>query len=145
MLGALGWEKAIILWHFMGAAVATMVGGTFSERVIALWLLEGLGPWIYPNRTGSDLLRKSILKQRSIGEKKKPWYPTVEDAARVRVKGGVVTRTESAADPLVCRGLIHVNGVYLWASDQYLTLPPMFRRSEGQIRVFLSMGVPPFL
>ncbi|MDC1466411.1 alpha/beta hydrolase [Litorivicinus sp.] len=138
VLDALGWEKAIILGHSMGAAVATLFAGTFSERVIALWLLEGLGPWIYPNGTGPDLLRESIRKQRSIRKKKKPWYPTVEDAVRARVKGGVVTLTESAADPIVRRGLIHINDGYTWASDQYLTLPPMFRLSESQIRVFIE-------
>ena len=52
ILDALGWEQAILLGHSMGAAVATLVASAYPDRIEALWLVEGLGPWTYPDEEG---------------------------------------------------------------------------------------------
>ena len=53
ILDALGWEQAILLGHSMGAAVATLVASAYPDRIQALWLVEGLGPWTYPGWRGA--------------------------------------------------------------------------------------------
>ena len=59
VLDALGWDKAILLGHSMGAAVATLFAGAYPDRVKQLWLIEGLGPWTYSDGEAPDQLRQS--------------------------------------------------------------------------------------
>ncbi len=44
LLDAMGVERAHVVAHSMGGTVATMLAGTFPERVRSLALLEGVGP-----------------------------------------------------------------------------------------------------
>ena len=58
LVDALGWEKFILMGHSMGAGIATLVAGTFPERLRALILLEGLGPLTtLPEKSPAQLAR----------------------------------------------------------------------------------------
>ncbi len=143
VLDAVGWDQAILLGHSMGAAVATLVASAYPDRISELWLLEGLGPWTYPDGEAPDLLRQATDRLMRMGGRQKPEYASIEEAIDARIKGGVVPLTKQAAEPIVRRGLVKSRGGWTWASDQYLTLPPLFRLDEQQIQVFISrLAVP---
>ena len=138
ILDALGWDQVILLGHSMGAAVSTLVASTFPDRISQLWLIEGLGPWTYSDGEAPDLLRKSTKRLMSLSDRRKSEYETIEQAIEARVRGGVAPLTPQAADLIVRRGLLKSSGGWTWASDQHLTLPPLFRLEEQQIRVFIE-------
>ena len=137
ILDALGWEQAILLGHSMGAAVATLVASAYPDRVQALWLVEGLGPWTYPDGEAPELLRKATDQLQRVSTRQKPVYASIDAAIEARVRGAVVPLSRQAAEPIVRRGLVKSPGGWTWASDQYLTLPPLFRLDESQIQVFI--------
>ncbi len=64
ILDTLGWEQAILLGHSMGAAVAALVASAYPDRIQALWLVEGLGPWTYPDGEAPALLRNATDELR---------------------------------------------------------------------------------
>jgi pimeloyl-ACP methyl ester carboxylesterase len=43
-LDALGWERAVLMGHSLGAGVMACVSGAFPERVRGLILIEGIAP-----------------------------------------------------------------------------------------------------
>ena len=94
----------------MGAAVATLVASAYPDRIDALWLLEGLGPWTYPDGEAPDLLRQATDRLKRIGDRSKPLYATIDQAIEARVRGGVVPLTREAAEPIVRRGLVRSEG-----------------------------------
>lgn len=144
VLNRLGWDSAILLGHSMGAAVATLTASAFPERVRQLWLIDGFGPWTYPDSEAPDLLRSSTERLLALAHRKTPCYATFEEGLRARVLGGVVPLTEAAALPIVMRGLKQTVDGWRWTADQYVTLPAQFRMDEAQIQAFirrLSMPV----
>ena len=138
VLDQLDWESAIVLGHSMGAAIATLCASAFPERVRALWLIEGLGPWTYADTEAPDLLRLATERLLALPTRRKPRYENFEDALRARINGGVVPLTEAAARPIVARGLNQTVDGWTWAADQHLTLPAQFRMDEVQVHAFLK-------
>lgn len=137
VLDRLGWSSAYLLGHSMGAAIASLVASAFPERVRGLWLLDGFGPWTYPETEGPDLLRASTERLLSLSERKKTVYATIEEALAVRVAKGVVPLTEQAALPIVKRGVVRTTDGWSWASDPLLTVPALFRMDENQIQAMI--------
>ena len=106
LLEALGWDRAILLGHSMGAAVATIVAGAYPDRVQQLWLLEGLGPWTYSDDEAPDQLRQSTERLKQMDDRQLPLYESIDQAIDARVRGGVVPLTLAAPYPIACRGLV---------------------------------------
>ena len=138
ILDALEWDQAILLGHSMGAAVSSLVASAFPDRISQLWLIEGLGPWAYSDGEAPDLLRKSTKRLMCLSDRRKPEYGTIEQAIEARVRGGVAPLTPQAADLIARRSLLESSGGWIWASDQHLTLPSLFRLEEQQIQVFIE-------
>ena len=74
VLDALGWDQAILLGHSMGAAVATLVGSAYPDQS-ANWLLEGLGPWTYPDVEAPESLRAATDRLQRVRERRNPYTP----------------------------------------------------------------------
>ena len=67
-----------------------------------------------------------------------PLYESIDQAIDARVRGGILPLTRAAADPIVRRGVVRNPKGWTWASDKFLTSPPLFRMDEQQIRVFIE-------
>ena len=138
ILDALKWDQAILLGHSMGAAVSSLVASAFPDRISQLWLIEGLGPWTNSDWEAPDLLRESTKRLRLLSARQKPVYEKVEQAIEARIRGSVLPLTRKAATLIVMRGLVKNPKGWTWTSDQYLTLTPLFRLNEKQIKVFIE-------
>lgn len=110
ILDTLGWEQAILLGHSMGAAVATLVASAYPDRIQALWLVEGLGPWTYPDGEAPALLRNATDELRWASDRHNPVYASVDPAIEARVRWAVVPLSRQAAEPIVRRGLVKSPG-----------------------------------
>lgn len=95
VLESLGWEKANILGHSMGAGLGMLFAGTFPEKVEKLMLIEGLGPPTSDQDVTAKNLRRAIEAERKFrmkaeqagsGENTTKIYPTFEDAVQARIK-----------------------------------------------------------
>ncbi len=133
----LGWHRTFLLGHSMGAGVATVFAGAFSDRLAGLALIEGLGP---PMSLVSDApanLRKAIADMLCVAEKKKPVYVTQQEAVQARTQG--FGGLGEAASQLLCeRGLQQVPGGWTWRADPRLRLTSPLRMTEEQVAVFLE-------
>lgn len=133
---ALGWERFVLIGHSMGAGVASLVAGTFVDRVDRLVLIEGLGPLATTGEEAPDTLRKAIEQMQALPGKRKPVYndPELAVAARVPALGGL----EEASARLLCeRGLEPVTGGWTWRADARLRLTSSLRLTEEQVEAFV--------
>lgn len=144
VLDALDWQQCLLLGHSMGAGVATLVAGTFPERLCGLALVEGLGPLSGNAGEAPGQLRKAIdATSRSAGNKRR--YATREEAVIART-GGFGGLSHEAAAILCERGLEQVPGGWQWRADSRLRLPSSLRMSEEQVKAFLhAIPVPVWL
>lgn len=134
ILDALGWQQAALLGHSMGAAVATLTASAFPERIHALWLIEGFGPWPDSATETPDRLRNATERLKRLTERPKRLYASIDEAIDARLAGAVAPLSRQAAAQLVARGLKRMPNGYVWSSDPYLTLPTMARFDETQIQ-----------
>ncbi len=135
VLDALGWRQCLLLGHSMGAGVASLVAGTFPERLRGLALIEGLGPLSGEAGEAPGQLRKAVdAMLRPAGNKR--CYPSREEAIVART-GGFGGLGRDAAALLCQRGLEEVPGGWQWRADSRLRLPSSLRLSEEQVRAFL--------
>lgn len=135
-LDVLGWERAILLGHSMGAALASLVAAALPGRVAALWLVEGLGPLATPEAELPALMRRAIEGRARVGDKQLRVFASVEEAVTTRL--AATPMADTAARLLVERGLREVDGGWIWSSDPRLMLASPLRASEAQVEACLS-------
>ncbi len=136
VLDALGWPRATLLGHSMGAAIASVFAGALPERVDALWLIEGLGPIATAAARVPELLGRAITEREALATKSLRVFPDLDAAARARAAAGAIDLT--AARALVARGTRAVEGGYVWSSDPRLTLTSALRLTEEQVLACLA-------
>jgi pimeloyl-ACP methyl ester carboxylesterase len=136
VLDALGWERAILLGHSMGAALASLFAAALPDRVEALWLVEGLGPLATPEAELPALMRRALEGRARVADKQLRVFASVDEAVATRL--AATPMAERNARLLVERGLRAVDGGYVWSSDPRLLLPSPIRASEAQVDSCLS-------
>ena len=129
---ALGWEHFSLLGHSMGAGIASLVAGTFPNRIRKLVLIEGIGPFATPDEDAPSQLRKALLYRPS---GKKQHYPTREAAVERLAHRDLEAHS---AQVLAERALKHdENGWFFHYAPEART-PSRVRMAEGQVRAFLG-------
>ena len=132
-LDALGWERATLLGHSLGGAIASFAGAIAPERIEALWLVEALGPVSTPSGKTRESLARAIAERRMLAAKSLRVYPSIEAAIDARVASPVAPVSRDAARVIVERGVRAHEGGWVWASDPRLTLTSAMRWSEEQV------------
>ncbi len=134
---ALGWDRFALLGHSMGAGISSLVAAACPQRVERLVAIEALGALAeVPERTVSRL-RDAVAAMRALPGKSLRVFPDTAVAARARMVAGAQVGSrlsESASKMLVERGVVPVEGGFVWSSDPRLTLPSMQRLTELQVR-----------
>lgn len=115
--------------------VVNRVGPDLGEGRVTILLpdlIEALGALAeVPERTVTRM-REAVAATRALPGKRLRVFPDIEPAIRARMQANALS--EPVARLLVERGLVAVEGGYVWSSDPRLTLPTMTRMTEPQIR-----------
>ena len=129
---ALGWERFALLGHSMGAGIGSLVAAGCPERIERGVFIEALGALAeMPERT-VERMREAVAATRALPGKKLRVFPDLAPAIQARMRANGLS--EPVARLLVERGVVPVEGGYVWSSDPRLTLPTMTRMTEPQIR-----------
>lgn len=135
-LDGLGWERANVLGHSLGGAVASTLAAAMPQRIERLLLIEALGPLAVAPGKSLDSLRHGIAERRTAGDKRKRLIPTVETAVAARMQATPMAHI--SARLLVERNLTQVDGGYEWSSDPRLRLSTPARISEAHVQEWLA-------
>ena len=127
-LDALGWQRARLLGHSMGAAIATLVAAAAPERVEKMALIEALGPLAGAATTAGQRLREAVTARRTAAQRPRRVIPNLDTA--VKARRAVGDMSEAAARLIVERNLEAVEGGWRWRSDARLVLPSHLRITE---------------
>jgi pimeloyl-ACP methyl ester carboxylesterase len=138
-LDALGWERAHLLGHSMGATLASTLAAAAPERVAKLALIEGLGPLGGPAESAGTRLREAVAARRALDARREDAPRVIKDidtalAARLQA----TPMREADARLIVERNLQAVAGGWSWRSDPRLRLPSSTRLPEAAIRAILQ-------
>jgi pimeloyl-ACP methyl ester carboxylesterase len=136
-LDALGLERATLLGHSLGAAIACLYAAARPERVERLWLIEGLGPLSHPPERAATALAEALsARRRLLARSGSPLYPTIEPLIEARARAGDLSM--ESARLLIHRSLCAEGGGFRWRSDPRLTAPSPFRLCEDTVAALLT-------
>lgn len=134
LLDVLGWESCCLLGHSMGAGVALMAASTVPERVLAVVVIEGLGPLTTEAADSPATLRQASLeKAPSLPNR---IYPNVDEAVERRARLVPEIPTDATRE-LVLRGLSQVDGGWVFSHDPRLRMTSTLRLTESHVSAFL--------
>lgn len=131
VINALNLDKVHLLGHSMGACLASLLAGVTPERLLSLYLIEGLGPFSAPAETAHKQLQ-TYAQFLSLKNKKRPrGYQRFNDAVSARSAKGYVSL--EIAQILCERALIEKEGQFYWRHDKRLLAASPLRMTEEQI------------
>lgn len=143
-LDALGWQRAALLGHSLGGAIATLVAAGAPERVERLALIEALGPIAARVEEAAPRLRQAIAARRALAPAKSPRViADLEHAVDARLAATPMSR--DSARLVVARNLREVPGGVSWRSDPRLRLPSHVRSDEATVRHWIAAIEAPVL
>lgn len=135
-LDALGWERAHLLGHSMGGAIATVVATSAPARIDKLALIEALGPLPGSPEDAAHKLQQAVAARRAFDGARAPRViADIETAVNARLQASPMAR--HAARLIVERNLRAVEDGFVWRSDPRLTLPSHIRTGEAFVRSWL--------
>jgi len=143
-LDALGWQRARLLGHSMGAAIATMVAASAPERVEKMAVIEALGPLAGAATTAGERLRAAVTARRTAAQRPRKTIENLETAVKARLAVGDMR--DDAARLIVERNLEAVEGGWRWRSDARLVLPSHLRiTEEAALSIVAAVEAPTLL
>ncbi|MFT7561549.1 MAG: pimeloyl-ACP methyl ester carboxylesterase [Flavobacteriales bacterium] len=131
----LDWPEFTILAHSRGAMAATLLAGSFPERVAGLVLIDA----IYPrplDESLAPLQLRQFVEARMDSSDKRSYFPDYERAIKARSRG-LFPIELSLSRRLAERGVSQSEQGYYWHHDAGLMLPSEFKLSAAQIQSFI--------
>lgn len=133
----LGWERFVLLGHSRGAIIGTLAAGAFSERFIALGLVEGLLPEPASPEEAPKQLASAINGLRVQQQKTPSIYPDIKIAIKARERG-MFPLGHTAATALTERGVVAQASGVSWSTDPRLLAPSVIKLSREQLHAFVN-------
>ena len=129
----LGWSSFGLIGHSRGAMIATMLAGTFPDKVTHLAVIEALRPGVIPVREAPQQIASSL--KAAISEYNSPrarnYYSSFEHAVKAREKG-LVALNKTDATLLARRGVAQDEHGFYWNNDPRLLFPSEMKLSVEQ-------------
>jgi pimeloyl-ACP methyl ester carboxylesterase len=141
---ALGWERFRFIGHSRGAAIGTLLAGTYPERIEQLVLIEGGLPLIDPPEQAPQRLADALRAKRELAGRSGRVFPDKPRAIAERA-AGFSKVTLGAAEILARRSLREADGGFVWHADQRLKAPSEVRFTPEQVRAFVARITAPVL
>lgn len=133
----LKWEKFNLLGHSLGAALCSILAGTYPEIVNKLALIDGIGPIHFEAIDGPMQLRAATEKVLS-NTSNIPHYSNIEEAAVARANSKISKLPIECARILVERGLKKIGSEFTWNNDPKLMHASANKSTEEQVLPFLK-------
>jgi pimeloyl-ACP methyl ester carboxylesterase len=131
------WDRVDLLGHSLGGTLASLFAALYPERVGELLLIEALGPLAGLPEDSLGQLRRSIDQHAAFGVRRPlRIHPDIDTAIAARMRASGLS--QAAAQALVERGTMEVEGGIVWSSDPRLTLASAQRFTEAQILTMLA-------
>lgn len=143
VLDSLNLRKVILMGHSLGGGLASIVAGTFPDRVDKLVLIEGIGPMTRDPENSPQYLLKSIEQMKTSSNRMPPVYKSVDEIIAARAKVGDVSL--ESVKILVKRGIIELEDGVTWRSDPRLRVVSPSYLTEEQVNAFLKRITVPTL
>ncbi len=139
---ALKLQQFTLLGHSMGAGIATLLAGTFPERVEQLILIEGIGTQTSSEADAPYIAAKAVTGNHANKPQTSSMFPSRDMAIQARTLsfGGI---SEHAARSLSERGLSESAQGFYWHADPQLKADSIMRLSEAMIESYLERIVMP--
>lgn len=142
-MDSLGWDRANLLGHSMGGAIASAVAAAVPDRVGRLALIEALGPVAGDPAAAGQRLRDAVAARRALAQRPPRLIPDLDTALAARLAASRMT--PGAARLIVERNLRPIEGGHAWRSDPRLTLPSHLRLAEATVQSILRAIEAPVL
>ncbi len=133
----LGWERFRLVGHSMGAGIGLLLAGAMPERVSALMLIDGLGPWGSEADEAPRILHDALCEWREYEPRPERVFADHELAVVAR-RRGFTPLSEEAARILCSRSLKEVEGGFSWTTDRRVRHHSSSRLTEAQVTAFLE-------
>lgn len=141
---ALGLEKIDFLCHSLGAAVASMLAGTFYDKIARLVCIECYGtPFVSDHNNLPERMRERLLSMDYMDNRASKYYPLLEPLIKARIHAG--NMDSHSAELLVRRNLLLEEKGYRFISDKRLTVWQPMMLSEQQVQEFIPRIIAPVL
>jgi len=135
LLDQLGWSRCHLMGHSRGAIIATLLAATFPERVDRLVLLDGMAPAATAEAEFITQMGDFVRQRKRFLGRRVVVYPSLEKALEARVANGL---PQQAAETMLPRGLLAVDGGYSWSFDPRLRGASAMKLSEAQVDAMLA-------
>ena len=133
---ALGLERIDFVCHSLGAAVASLLAGTFYDRIGRLVCIECYGtPYVSDHNDLPERMRERLLTMDYMNPRSSRYYQDLAPLIAARIRAGAM-KPESA-ELLVRRNLNEEADGYRFISDKRLTVWQPMMLSEEQVQEFI--------
>ena len=133
----LGWSRFSVIGHSRGAAIGTLLAGSFPDCVERLVIVEGGVPITGTAEDAPDDLALALTERKALRDRTGRVYATRDDALRARA-AGFSPISQSAAAILARRSLERVEGGFRWHSDRRLRARSELRLTAEHVEAFIS-------
>ncbi len=149
LVTVLGAQPLHLIGHSMGGMIAGAFAAAFPEYVKSLVLIDSLGLVTAPESNTTQQLRQAMLSRQKRLDKRKPYYPSLQAAAKARQQQSDFSITEALL--LSERGTVQLPGnddkagFFTWSADLRLREVSAYRFSQAQARQLIADIQPPTL
>ncbi len=132
----LGWARFDLIGHSMGAGITCELAGLVPDRVRKAVMIDGfLSTGGARSAERIDSNRDAVVRMLA-GERQPPRYASVEDMVRRVTKA--TDQSWAAAETLVARGHVAVDGGVTWRTDPRIRFPTPQRMASAEIEELIS-------
>jgi pimeloyl-ACP methyl ester carboxylesterase len=143
IMDELGWDSCHMVGHSMGAAMATLYGGTFPERLKTLTLIEAIGP-LAGDADGTPGRVAQAIEQMKSHSTVQPFKPSLDLFVQARLNGHLKL-SEASAKLIMDRSVVESEQGFSWRNDKRLRHTSMVRLPESFIVSFIEKITCPVL
>ena len=134
----LGLEQFALLGHSRGAMVATLMAGTYPDRVTHLGLIDSFVPQAKPESEVPEQLALSIEDKYQRLAREPRIYATREEAIASRTARGDTRLSLGAANLIAERGLRQEEAGYRWRADEKLKIASEVKLTPAMVKSFVE-------
>ena len=137
-------DKFVLIAHSRGANMASIIAGTFPDRISHLVLIEGGLPSCVDPADTPQQFAQGIVADNQVAGTKGTLFPSHDRAVSARAEGFIGVELNTA-ETLAKRSLLEEDGGYRWRADSRLKTPSCWKLTEEQRQAFLSRITMPTL